>query len=386
MGPCSSAESPGWIVPDHGRSGPLAEGGRRGSIQASVHENADQRAILDACHERIRSFWTSTATCCSCWWRCIEERSVTRAAQRLGVTQSAVSHLLDKLRGIVGDPLFVKSGRGIVPTAHAPTCWRRGPARCWKSCAPSATAASTRRGSQACFTIAANDLQRDLLLPAAAAPAAREAPGVTLRVIPSGVPHPEMLREELPAGHHPRPPDGSDLLQKRLFEDRYRVFYDPACSARAGGRSPTTSPPSMSPCSTRRAPPRLDQLLAERGRAAPRRRQRAGLRRPGPSCAAARGWPRCPACCAPSCCAALRGRAGAARPARRCRCTWSGTAPPRRPGAPLAARRAAGGGCPRAGGSGGTVARLRPALATAAGRALRRPIADILAGSGRCVA
>ncbi len=48
-----------------------------------------------------------------------EEQSVTRAAARLDVTQSAVSHLLDKLRDIVGDPLFVKSGRGIVATARA---------------------------------------------------------------------------------------------------------------------------------------------------------------------------------------------------------------------------------------------------------------------------
>ncbi len=49
----------------------------------------------------------------------IDEGSITRAAQRLGVTQSAVSHLLDKLRAIVGDPLFVKSGRGIAPTERA---------------------------------------------------------------------------------------------------------------------------------------------------------------------------------------------------------------------------------------------------------------------------
>ena len=49
----------------------------------------------------------------------VEERSVTRAAQRLGVSQSAVSHLLDKLRAIVGDPLVVRSGRGIVPTGRA---------------------------------------------------------------------------------------------------------------------------------------------------------------------------------------------------------------------------------------------------------------------------
>ena len=49
----------------------------------------------------------------------LEEGSVTAAATRLGLTQSAVSHALNKLRRIAGDPLFVKSGRGIVATAHA---------------------------------------------------------------------------------------------------------------------------------------------------------------------------------------------------------------------------------------------------------------------------
>jgi DNA-binding transcriptional LysR family regulator len=49
----------------------------------------------------------------------LEEGSVTAAATRLGLTQSAVSHALNKLRRIVGDPLFAKSGRGIVATAHA---------------------------------------------------------------------------------------------------------------------------------------------------------------------------------------------------------------------------------------------------------------------------
>ena len=49
----------------------------------------------------------------------VETGGITAAAQRLGVTQSAVSHLLDKLRAITGDPLFVKSGRGVVATARA---------------------------------------------------------------------------------------------------------------------------------------------------------------------------------------------------------------------------------------------------------------------------
>ena len=42
----------------------------------------------------------------------MEEGSVTGAAARLGVTQSAVSHGLEKLRAIVGDPLFLRSEIG----------------------------------------------------------------------------------------------------------------------------------------------------------------------------------------------------------------------------------------------------------------------------------
>ena len=49
----------------------------------------------------------------------LRELSVTRAGKTLGLTQSAVSHSLTRLRTYFDDPLFVKSGRGIVPTAKA---------------------------------------------------------------------------------------------------------------------------------------------------------------------------------------------------------------------------------------------------------------------------
>lgn len=48
-----------------------------------------------------------------------DEVSVSKAALELGVSQSSVSHTLEKLRGILGGELFRKSGRGIVPTALA---------------------------------------------------------------------------------------------------------------------------------------------------------------------------------------------------------------------------------------------------------------------------
>jgi DNA-binding transcriptional LysR family regulator len=51
---------------------------------------------------------------------------------------------------------------------------------------------------------------------------------VILRVIPSAIPRLDMLRnDECQLVISPRPPEGSDIVQKRLFEDQYRVFYDP---------------------------------------------------------------------------------------------------------------------------------------------------------------
>jgi DNA-binding transcriptional LysR family regulator len=49
----------------------------------------------------------------------VEERSVTRAAARLGLTQPAVSGMLSRLRDAFGDPLFVRTPRGVAPTPRA---------------------------------------------------------------------------------------------------------------------------------------------------------------------------------------------------------------------------------------------------------------------------
>lgn len=45
--------------------------------------------------------------------------SVSRAAELLALSQPAVSHALARLRDQTGDPLFLRSGRGLVPTARA---------------------------------------------------------------------------------------------------------------------------------------------------------------------------------------------------------------------------------------------------------------------------
>src|ERR1700751_2917777 len=49
----------------------------------------------------------------------LEERSVTRAGARLGLSQSAVSHALNRLRHAFGDELFQRTAQGMTPTQRA---------------------------------------------------------------------------------------------------------------------------------------------------------------------------------------------------------------------------------------------------------------------------
>ena len=69
----------------------------------------------------------------------LAERSVGKAAERVGVTQSAMSHTLRSLREITGDALLVRSGNAMIPTPFAQAAQQRlsyGPAT--EQCPPSA--------------------------------------------------------------------------------------------------------------------------------------------------------------------------------------------------------------------------------------------------------
>jgi LysR family transcriptional activator for leuABCD operon len=54
-----------------------------------------------------------------------EEPTLTRAADRLAMTQSAVSHALGRLREVFNDELFVRQGRGVVPTHVADSLYAK---------------------------------------------------------------------------------------------------------------------------------------------------------------------------------------------------------------------------------------------------------------------
>ena len=196
----------------------------------------------------------------------VDTGSITGAAQRLGVTQSAVSHLLDKLRGITGDALFTKSGRGIVATARALTLAER--ARELLADLERFAQSETFDPAhwQTTFTIAANDFQRDALLPALMQRLRQQAPGVSLRVIASDVPTPEMLRQQqCQLIISPRPPEGTDIVQKRLFADRYRVFYDPAVREAPRTRKAYLAAEHVTVLYAPQRPLDLDQHLQSKG-------------------------------------------------------------------------------------------------------------------------
>lgn len=196
----------------------------------------------------------------------VDAGSVSQAAEQLGLTQSAVSHALARLRRIVDDPLVVKAGRSVATTARASVLATRARGLLDEIERFGRPEAFVPARWQAEVTIAANDLQRDLLLPTLLDRLRREAPGVRLRVIASDAPTLAMLRaDDCHLVISPRPPDGPDLVQRRLFQDRWRVFHDPVVRRPPADRAAYLAAEHVT---VGYAPPRslaIDDHLAGRG-------------------------------------------------------------------------------------------------------------------------
>lgn len=116
----------------------------------------------------------------------LAERSVTGAARRLGVTQSAMSHTLARLREELGDPLLVRAGRGMVPTARAERMAARlGRALGELEAALAEGAAFDATTSERTFTLDSADYAEMILLPPLVRRVTARAPGVDLRMVRS---------------------------------------------------------------------------------------------------------------------------------------------------------------------------------------------------------
>ena len=157
----------------------------------------------------------------------LEERSVTRAAKKLGLSQPAVSNALARLRELFADPLLVRSRARMTPTPRALELWpllRTALAAIDQVVSrpvPFLPQTATQR-----FTCAATDYVEMVLLPAVTRRVCAAAPKVTLDVRPIGETSPLVdlsagtvdvalgVFIDVPAGYHRQP----------LFEERFRCI------------------------------------------------------------------------------------------------------------------------------------------------------------------
>jgi DNA-binding transcriptional LysR family regulator len=112
----------------------------------------------------------------------IREQSVTRAADELGMSQSAMSHALKRLRNFFDDPLFVKTGEGMKPTPRAASL--AGSVLAVMGTIRSDLLVHTRfdaARAKRVFSLCMTDMGELVFLPPLIEALRREAPGCTLR-------------------------------------------------------------------------------------------------------------------------------------------------------------------------------------------------------------
>jgi DNA-binding transcriptional LysR family regulator len=155
----------------------------------------------------------------------LTERSVTRAAARIGIGQSAASHALSRLRRLTGDELLVRGRDGMVPTIRAETM--RAPLRraldeiTGTLSSPRAFDPKTARVRA---FIGASDYAELVLLPGVMSRLVREAPGVELRVLmPGQDPASELAAGKLDFVLMPWTPgdEAQGIRGRQLFRDRF---------------------------------------------------------------------------------------------------------------------------------------------------------------------
>lgn len=111
----------------------------------------------------------------------MHERSVTRAAEKLFLGQPAISAALSRLRGLFDDPLFVRTGRSMEPSARAVEIFALlSPALDSISTAVSRAAEFDPATSTAVFRIGLSDDVEFALLPPLLKRLRAEAPGIVL--------------------------------------------------------------------------------------------------------------------------------------------------------------------------------------------------------------
>lgn len=152
----------------------------------------------------------------------LRERSVTRAARAMDISQPAMSNALKRLRTLLGDPVLVRTARGMQPTDRALALHR--PVRSALAQMESAIApnrAFEPETTERLFTILITDYAASVLMPRVVGVLEREAPNIALNILGAGSDAVDQIERgeadclvnsfgELPANFH----------QQRLWSDR----------------------------------------------------------------------------------------------------------------------------------------------------------------------
>src|SRR5580658_365077 len=114
----------------------------------------------------------------------LAERNVTRAANRIGLTQSAMSHALARLRALLGDELLVRGKEGMVPTMRAEALAVPIHAALEQVASAIAPATFDPKTARRKVVLGTSDYVELVLLPKVVARLADEAPYLDLRLVP----------------------------------------------------------------------------------------------------------------------------------------------------------------------------------------------------------
>jgi len=163
----------------------------------------------------------------------LRERHLSRAAERLHMSQPAVSHALARLRHLLQDPLLLRGKGGFQPTARA-LALAQPLAEALQSVRSVLGGAVFDAGSsQRTFRVAMSDYGAALVLPKLLQRLRREAPGIDLAVsyasrsaMLAGVQDGEL---DLALGVFAQRP--AQLLSETLFEEQFMCVFDSATLA-----------------------------------------------------------------------------------------------------------------------------------------------------------
>lgn len=153
----------------------------------------------------------------------LDERSVTRAAQRLSLTQPAVSGMLTRLRASFDDPLFVRTQRGIAPTPRALAL--ASPVKRILSDIEALLQPAAFDPARALMTltIAATDYASQVVVTPFLAVLQRRAPNIRVAVVPvqDATLHAGLERGDIHLALLTPQSTPLDLHARRLFDERY---------------------------------------------------------------------------------------------------------------------------------------------------------------------